>query len=154
LDAILRQAFEHDPSDHLSGFWKRSRRGTSRRFRESKLGTIDPWGEGEGASCRMAELDLQPGDQLKYVYDFGDWLEHRLTLEATDEPAVAGTYPSVIEQNKVRHQYCQACKAKQRKTVATWLCIECSEHRQQKVVICEACLADGHQSHEAHEILY
>jgi hypothetical protein len=25
-------------------------------------------------------LGLKPGDEVKYVYDFGDWIEHLLTL--------------------------------------------------------------------------
>ena len=29
---------------------------------------------------------MNPGDQLKYVYDFGDWVEHTIVLEAIDEP--------------------------------------------------------------------
>jgi|RhiMetdeSRZDD1v2_1073273.scaffolds.fasta_scaffold59237_2 hypothetical protein len=154
LDAILRRAFQHDRSEHLGGLWKRVRRGASQRFREIKLGTIDPWGEGEGAVWRMAELGLKPGDQLTYVYDFGDWIEHRLTLEATDEPEAEETYPRVVDQNKVRDRYCQACKGKQRKTVATWLCIACSERRQQKVLVCEACLTAAHASHYATEVVH
>lgn len=154
LDAILRGAFQHDRSDHLGGLWKRMRRGTSQRFREITLGTIDPWGEGEGATRRLAELSLKPGDQLKYVYDFGDWIDHRLTLEAIDEPEEGGTYPRVVEQNKVRYRYCQVCKAQKRKTVATWLCITCSDRRQQKVLVCEACLTAAHESHYATEVVY
>lgn len=154
LDAILRGAFQYDRSDHLGGLWKRMRRGTSQRFREITLGTIDPWGDGEGATRRLAELRLKPGDQLKYVYDFGDWIEHRLTLEAIDEPEEGGTYPRVVEQNKVRYRYCQVCKAQKRKTVATWLCITCSDRRQQKVLVCEACLTAAHESHYATEVVY
>jgi hypothetical protein len=45
------------------------------------LGNVDPLGEGSGAQIRIAGLGLQIGDRLKYVYDFGDWIEHKITLE-------------------------------------------------------------------------
>jgi hypothetical protein len=138
----------------LSGFWKRIRRGSGQRFREVQLGTIDPWGEGDSAAQHLAELTLKPGDQLKYVYDFGDWIEHLVTLEATAEPEAGETYPRVVDQNKIRYRYCQTCKAKKRKTVATWLCIECSERELRKVLVCEACLTDAHETHYAEEIVY
>lgn len=73
--------FGHDRSDHLSGFWKLVRRGQTRRFREIDLGHVDPLGGGTGAGIRIAGLGLQVGDRLKYVYDFGDWIEHEIILE-------------------------------------------------------------------------
>jgi hypothetical protein len=76
FDAILRHAFHHDTADHLGGFWKLVRRGTGRLFREVDLGDIDPLGGGSGAGQHLAGLGLKPGDELKYVYDFGDWIEH------------------------------------------------------------------------------
>ena len=42
---------------------------------------VDPLGEGSGAQIRIAGLGLQTGDRLKYVYDFGYWIEHEITLE-------------------------------------------------------------------------
>ena len=38
-------------------------------------------------------LGLAPGDELKYVYDFGDWIEHKITLEAITEPQADVKYP-------------------------------------------------------------
>jgi len=81
FDATLRDAFCHDPVDHLGGFWKWVRRGTGKRFRDIDLGDVDPFGEGSGAGRHIAGLGLKPGDQLKYVYDFGDWIEHLITFE-------------------------------------------------------------------------
>ncbi|MCK4818955.1 hypothetical protein KA005_24490 [bacterium] len=45
------------------------------------MGNIDPLGEGNGADIRIAGLGLQVGDRLKYVYDFGDWIEHEIIVE-------------------------------------------------------------------------
>jgi hypothetical protein len=153
FDCIMRRAFQHDGGDHLGGFWKRVRRGKSNRFRDIDLGTVDPFGEGDGAEQYIAELGLKPGDEVKFVYDFGDWVEHLLTLEATVEPEAKAKYPRVVEQNKPRYQYCQACKAAQSQTVATWFCHDCSDGRR-RVVLCEACLTDGHEDHYADEIVY
>src|SRR3712207_6997999 len=47
---------------------------------------VNPFGGGSAADVHLAGLELKPGDQLKYVYDVGDWIEHRLTLEAIEEP--------------------------------------------------------------------
>ncbi len=60
--------------------------------------SVDPFGEGEDQS--IAELELQPGDALKYVYDFGDWIEHRLILEEIFEPQAKAIYPRIVAQNK------------------------------------------------------
>lgn len=154
FDRELRDAFNHDMGDHLGGFWKLTRRGQTRRFREVELGTVDPFGEGEGAESQLAGLNLKPGDELKYVYDFGDWIEHELTLEAITEPEVRVKYPRLVERNKPRHQYCRHCKEEGKKTVATWICIECSEQEGTEVVVCEACLGQHHEDHYADEITY
>ncbi|MFQ5855325.1 MAG: hypothetical protein ACE5LU_06755 [Anaerolineae bacterium] len=154
LDGILRHAFQHDPTDHLGGFWKRIRRGTGRRFREVDLGDIDPLGEGSGADLHVAGLGLQPGDELKYVYDFGDWIEHRIILEEVDAPEERAEYPRIVAQNRPRYRYCEHCKAEDRKTVADWICIECSNAQQRSVMVCEDCLDARHEYHFAEEVLY
>ncbi|MFQ6057870.1 MAG: hypothetical protein ACE5MB_03190 [Anaerolineae bacterium] len=154
FDMILRDTFQHDPFDHLSGFWKRVRRGTGKRFREMDLGDINPFGEGSGADLRVAGLGLAPGDQLKYVYDFGDWVEHLITLEEIVEPEEGAKYPRVIARNRPRHRYCVECKAEGRKTVATWICIDCSNAQQRDVLLCEECLDTGHEDHYATELVY
>ncbi len=153
FDLFLRRAFKHDTGDHLGGFWKQIRRGTSNRYRDIGLGTVDPLGEGDGAEQSIAELGLKPGDEVKYVYDFGDWIEHVLTLEAIAEPEPNTQYPRVADQNKPRHYYCQACKAVKRQTVATWLCRDCSDGRH-KMRLCEACMTDEHEEHYGDEIVY
>ncbi len=154
FDVILRDAFKHDFSDHLGGFWRRIRRGQSQRFREVDLAEINPLGEGDGAETRLAELALQPGDELKYVYDFGDWIEHQITLEEIVEPEAGAEYPRIVGQNQPRHRYCQSCQAEGRKSVATWVCVDCSEEQQRQVLLCEDCLEAQHEDHYAEELLY
>jgi hypothetical protein len=154
FDDILRTAFQHDHWDHLSGFWKLVRRGQSRRFREVDLGNINPLGEGEAAGIQVASLSLTPGDALKYVYDFGDWVKHRLELEAIGEPEENATYPRISGQNKPRYQDCQVCKDEGRKTVATWICYNCSNKEQRDILLCETCSEAHDEDHYLEEILY
>jgi hypothetical protein len=154
FDAILRDAFEHDSSDHLSGFWKRIRRGKSKRFREVDVGDINPFGGGSGSEVHIAGLGLEPGHELKYVYDFGDWIEHRITLEEIVEPEAEVEYPRIVAQNKPRYRNCETCRAQKRNTRATWICLECSNRQQRAVLLCEECLEREHEEHYAEEILY
>jgi hypothetical protein len=154
LDAILRAAFEHDPSDHLGGFWKRIRRGQGKRFRDVDLGTVDPLGEGEGAGVRIAGLGLEPGGQLTYVYDFGDWIEHRLSLEAIVEPEAEAGYPRVVARNRPKYQPCGSCLARGQMVTATWICFKCSDEQEKEVLVCEGCLERDHDEHWAGELLY
>ena len=154
MDLILRDAFEHDVFDHLGGFWKRVRRGQSKRFREIDLGSVDPLGGGDGAGIQIAGLELEPGQQLTYVYDFGDWVEHRLTLEAISEPESQSKYPRVVARNRPRYRYCQSCADRGHKERATWICIECSNQQEQSVLLCEECMDLQHQDHYAEEIVY
>jgi hypothetical protein len=154
FDAILRDAFEHDSSDHLSGFWKRIRRGKSKRFREVDVGDINPFGGGSGSEVHIAGLGLDPGHELKYVYDFGDWIEHRITLEEIVEPEAEVEYPRIVAQNKPRYRNCETCRAQKRNTRATWICLECSNRQQRAVLLCEECLEREHEEHYAEEILY
>ena len=156
LDDLLRTAFEHDHMDHLGGFWKLVRRGQTRRFREIDLGIIYPYGSGEddASSTRVASLLLSPGQALKYVYDFGDWIEHRLELESISEPEENITYPRITGRNKPRYEYCRACKDKGLKTVAAWICITCSNKEQEDILLCESCTEAHAEDHYLAEILY
>ena len=45
-------------------------------------------------------------------YDFGDWIEHRLTLEEVAALEKGATYPRIVAQNEPQYQYCQACQGK------------------------------------------
>ncbi len=104
LDAIIRLAFNHDPGDHLGGFWKWIRRDETKRFREVPVGVVYPFFPDATAinDRTIAELRLEVGDQLLYVYDFGDWVEHILELEAIEEPEPKVTYPRVLPKPRGR----------------------------------------------------
>lgn len=159
LDRALRNVFDHDLSDHVSGFWKRVARGGSgrnKRYREIDLGTVDPCQEGDAADKVIASLKLQVGDQLKYVYDFGDWIEHKLELTALATPQEGIKYPREIARNKMRAQYCVECRKKGTQTVATWICYTCSEQHERRIVLCEACIMEQveHEDHYTEHILY
>lgn len=155
LDDILRSEFNHDFSDHMSGFWHKVRRGGTRRSREIEIGTIAPFrGEGEGEDTRIAAIGLAVGDELKYVYDFGDWIEHTIKLEAITEPEEGIKYPRVAAQNKPRYQDCERCAAQGRQTRATWVCHHCSAEQGRMVVLCQDCMYAEHEEHYVDEILY
>lgn len=154
FDDILRESFGHDTTDHLSGFWKLVRRGNTRRYRKVELGSINPFGEGEAADLRIAGLDLKVGDRMEYVYDFGDWIEHVITLEEIKPPEPGVEYPRVAKRNRPRYKYCEHCKAEGRKTVATYICIECSMEEGREVLVCEDCLYKHHEDHYADEYVY
>ena len=154
FDDILRSAFGHDVSDHLSGFWKRVRRGQSNRFREVDLGSIDPFGEGDAGELQVAGLGVQVKDRMRYVYDFGDWIEHEITLEAIEEPQSGVEYPRISEQNKPRYRYCEHCKDEGRKTVATWICIWCSNDEGRDILTCDDCAEKYHEDHYINEMVY
>jgi hypothetical protein len=96
LDAVMRQAFRHDRSDHLSEFYVRT--GAGRRGGTQGLGSITPFGAIEGEDLELADLDLEPGDELTYVYDFGDWIEHTMRVEAVVTPEPGATYPREVRK--------------------------------------------------------
>ena len=154
FDEILRDAFQHDPLDHLSAFWKLVMRGRGNRFREIELGDANPFGEGNAADLHVAGLGLKPGDQLKYVYDFGDWIEHLITLEEIKEPEGGAKYPRIVARNKPHYEDCQSCQSKGRRVVATWICLDCSYRRQQEVLVCQDCLRAEHEDHHTEKIVY
>jgi hypothetical protein len=154
FDNILRVAFNHDRGDHLGGFWKRMRRGAGRKHREVHLGDVDPLGGGEGAGLRVAGLGLNPGNELKYVYDFGDWIQHTISLQEIAAAEKGVRYPRVAAKNKPQYSYCDHCAAEGRQTVATWVCAECSALQERDVLVCEDCLRTHHVDHYADEILY
>jgi hypothetical protein len=153
LDRILRIAFQHDTFDHMSGFWKLVRRGQSRRFREVDLGSINPFGEGEVADLQIASLAMNPGEAMKFVFDFGDWIMHRVELEAIDEPEEGREYPRISGQNKPRYENCHFCE-EERQSVATWICYNCSNDEGDDILLCDACMEIHDEDHFLEELLY
>ncbi len=151
LDRILRQTFQHDAWDHLSGFWKREpwASGRQKSYRESRIGNIHPFGGGEAADILFAQVDLQEEDQLKYVYDFGDWTEHIITVKEVWSSDEILEEPRVVAQNKTRKRYCPECKRRGEKVEASLVCITCSENDGKVRYLCDACgqehLDDRHE---------
>jgi len=156
LDRALRSAFDHDTFDHLSGFWKLvQRRGSKRkRYREVDLGRINPFEGGEAADIQIAGLGLQAGDRLKYVYDFGDWVEHILTLKVINHPETGEEYPREVTRNKPRYMNCILCQNKEQDSRAQWICLTCSNIEQTEFVICPDCADQHDEDHYLDEILY
>jgi hypothetical protein len=99
-------------------------------------------------------MDFKPGDRLKYVYDFGDWNEHFLTLEEISTAAGGVQYPHIAGQNKPRYKYCQACAESGKKTIATIICFDCSNRKGKDVLVCESCFRKRHFEHYYEEIMY
>jgi len=97
LHAMLVDAFGYDAWDHMGGFRRRVRRGSGRRYREVDLGEVDPEGGGRAADRHIAGLGLKPGDTLQYVYDFGDWIEHIITVEEIGEAEKGALYPRIVD---------------------------------------------------------
>jgi hypothetical protein len=93
LDAVMREAFDRDPFDHLSEFTLITPRGKGKRPRIKPFGAMDPLGEYAACKVRLAGLGLEPGAQLEYVYDFGEDIEHALILEDIEEPEAKAKYP-------------------------------------------------------------
>jgi hypothetical protein len=154
LDRILRMAFQWDTSDHLGGFWKLIPRGTSKRVREIEIGDVNPLGGGSAADLHVGGLDFKPGDRLKYVYDFGDWFEHFLTLKEISTAVEGVKYPRIASQNKPRYKYCQACTDDGKKTIATIICLDCSNRKKEDVLVCKDCYRRQHQNHDYEVIVY
>ncbi|MBC8224421.1 hypothetical protein H8E65_07525, partial [Candidatus Bathyarchaeota archaeon] len=89
-----------------------------------------------------------------YVYDFGDDIQHIVTLERIVELDETGDYPRVVSQNKPRYRYCEVCERHGKKVLATWICIDCSNEEGRDVLLCEDCVTKGHDDHYVEDVLY
>ncbi len=154
LDRVMRDAFDHDQYDHLSEFRQVIPRGKGKKPREIEFGTINPFEKTTANGLHIAGLGLQTGANLTYVYDFGDWIEHDVTLEAIAEPVAGVKYPRIAAQNKPQYAPCQECQRQGRSTNAKWFCVDCSNEQGREVLVCGNCLAEKHQDHYANEIVY
>jgi len=148
LDRIIREAFKHDAYDHLSEFYR------GRVWRSEGLGEINPFEGGGGAKRRIDGLGLSKGDKMEYVYDFGDDIQHIVSLERIEELDETGDYPRVVSQNKSRYMYCEVCERHGKNVIATWICIDCSNEEGRDVLLCDGCVTKGHDDHYATEMLY
>ncbi len=158
FNRILVDVFDHD-FDHLGGFWKLvPRAGTKRgitRYREVDLGSVDPFGEGEGADVSIAELELAVGSKMKYVFDFGDWIEHGLTLEAIETPQPDAEYPREAKRNTPKYAKCVECLKKGKETTAIYVCLTCTKNPEEERLLCEDCVEKHERKdHYVEKILY
>jgi hypothetical protein len=155
LDRILRKAFQHDDFDHLSGFSQRVVRtgGSCTRYREVDLGTVNPNEYSEGSDKAIAGLKLQVGDQLYYVYDFGDNLEHTLDLQSIGSMEIGVGYPREFARNEPKYEYCFECQKNGEQNVGNWICYTCSHKAQREMVLCEKCRSK-HEDHFVDKFIY
>ncbi len=154
LDASIRDAFGHDRYDHLGGFWKLIPRGKSKKkFREIEIGTINPFEQSAASNLHIGGMDLKSGDLMKYVYDFGDWIEHEVKLEEIIMADVEKSYPILVAKNKPKYEYCVVCEAKGKETIATLVCLQCSTQKR-VIFLCEDCAGKKHEDHYVEEIIY
>ncbi len=86
FDDVMRDAFDLDAMDHLSEFTLITPRGKGKKPRKTQYGEINPFEPTPAMELRIAGLGLEVGAELEYVYDFGDWLEHKLVLENIGDP--------------------------------------------------------------------
>lgn len=158
FNRILVDVFDHD-FDHLGGFWKLVPRGATKRgvvrYREVDLGSVDPFGEGDGADVTIAELELAVGSKMKYVFDFGDWIEHILTLDAIEPPQPDLEYPREAKRNAPKYAKCVECLKKGKETAAIYVCLTCTQDPEEERLLCEDCV-EKHESkdHYLEKILY
>jgi hypothetical protein len=96
LHEAIQDAFDWD-DDHLYAFFLSGKAWDQQTAYES------PFGEGErsAAKYRLEHLSLQPGQQIAYIIDFGDELQHQIKLEAIipggAQPGVE--YPQITERH-------------------------------------------------------
>jgi hypothetical protein len=70
------------------------------------------------------------------------------------EPKENTSYPRIASQNKPRYRDCQVCKDEGRKTIATWICLTCSDDEQRDIFLCETCMEAHDEDHYLEEIHY
>lgn len=152
FNQLMYRAFEHD-LDHLSEFYiKPKDRGKNARW--EGFGFHNPWESTAADQIQIAQLGLEVGHGLRYVYDFGDTIEHQLILEAIQPPSPEKHYPLIADQNKPRYRNCVSCRKQGIQSRAVWLCIWCSNEQQRDVYLCEECAQRDHEDHYIDAILY
>jgi hypothetical protein len=50
----------------------------------------------DAGRARLGDLGLNQGSEFSYVYDFGDWWEHRVLVEAIFAPLPGEAYPCCV----------------------------------------------------------
>jgi len=88
------------------------------------------------------------------VYDFGDWIEHILTVESIEETQTGVIYPRETERNQPQYVYCVECQKKGKESIAEWICLSCSNTEGKEVLLCKRCLHKHEDNHYLDEIIY
>jgi len=102
LHDAIQEAFEW-LDDHLYSFWLDGKFWGDKEHEFTS--PITPDHGVRTADLPLAELDLQVGAKLAYVFDFGDEWRVLLTLRAREDPS-GGTLPRVIQrQGEAPAQY-------------------------------------------------
>ena len=96
FDDIMREVFDLDTFDHLSQFTRVIRRGKGKYPHKTDYGELNPFEKTPARKVRLAGLGLEVGAELEYVYDFGDWLDHKLILESIGDAEKNVKYPRVV----------------------------------------------------------
>lgn len=102
------KAFDRD-DEHLYSFYFPSPGSRGRAVLRTALEYAHPGYVEEGdffggkrvhnaAEAALGTLGLASGQRILYLFDFGDSWWHEVTVERTDAPVEAETYPCVVEK--------------------------------------------------------
>lgn len=103
FSSAILESFDFD-NDHLHQFTYKDRQG----FQKSIYHPYTQHGEDDGFTDEILLRDWQIniGDRITYVFDFGDWWKFNVVLESIEEPNPKLKQPKVIEQKgKAPAQY-------------------------------------------------
>jgi len=75
FDLEIRKKWKYDTWDHCSSFYGQG------WFGPKELVSIYPDGSGKNQKQRIRDLNLSPGDELGYVYDYGEWRESKIIFQ-------------------------------------------------------------------------
>ena len=137
LDGAIQDAFDHEWG-HLSEF----------TIRGMTFGPKEAAAETEfdrTTDVKINSLDLRVKEPIKYIYDFGDYIEHIIELLETKPKVEGQKYPQITGRNKPKYTYCEKCGLEG--AVAKWWCSDC------ELRLCDNC-AEEHEGHETYEIPY
>ena len=100
LASEILGAFDFD-HDHLHCFEYKDRFGLIARVNHPYMDE-SPFTD----EVKVGEVQLQPGEAMRYVFDFGDNWQFKVELESIDPPNRAMKHPEVIESHgKAPQQY-------------------------------------------------
>ena len=91
---------------------------------------------------------------MEYVYDFGDDIQHVITLEKIKESEIRCQTPCIIVKSRTRLKYCKQCKNGGKKVKAKWQCMECLKTTGELIYSCDDCHERDHEEHCTKKIVY